>query len=94
MLNPQYKLYINDVWFESLFPADYYNKRVYFATGARRFFTVYQVMRTGDFSLSIVDDATGHRLELPTAAAFKEWVEKNYSNFSHCLDGLEWAKEA
>ncbi len=91
MLNPQYKLYINDVWLESLFPAEYYNnKRVFFSTGARRFFTVYQVLRTGDFSLTIVDDATLERLLVSSAESFKEWVGKHYPNFLNCLDTTEW----
>lgn len=91
MLNPQYKLYINDVWLESLFPADYYNnKRVFFSTGARRFFTVYQVLRTGDFTLTIVDDATLERNVIEGADGFKEWVGLNYPNFLSCLDSVDW----
>lgn len=91
MLNPQYKLYINDVWLESLFPAEYYNnKRVFFSTGARRFFTVYQVLRTGDFKLTIVDDATLERLVVNSAEGFKEWVGQEYPNFLNCLDTTEW----
>ena len=91
MLNPQYKLYINDVWLESLFPAEYYNnKRVFFSTGARRFFTIYQVLRTGDFTLTIVDDATHARTIVPTAAEFKTWVAQEYPNFLTCLDSVDW----
>ena len=91
MLNPQYKLYINDVWLESLWPAEYYNnKRVYFSTGARRFFTVYQVLRTGDFTLTIVDEVSQERLVFKAAEGFKEWVKQQYPNFLNCLDSVEW----
>lgn len=91
MLNPQYKLYINDVWLESLWPEDYYNnKKVYFSTGARRFFTVYQVLRTGDFTLTIVDDVTHERTIIKTAEGFREWVMPRYPNFVPCLDTVEW----
>jgi hypothetical protein len=91
MLNPQYKLYINDVWLESLWPAEYYNnKRVYFSTGARRFFTVYQVLRTGDFTLTIVDEVSLERLVFKAAEGFKEWVKQQYPNFLNCLDSVEW----
>ncbi|NML21555.1 hypothetical protein HHL16_11760 [Pseudoflavitalea sp. G-6-1-2] len=91
MLNPQYKLYINSVWLESLFPTDYYNnKRVFFSTGARRFFTVYQVLRTGDFTLTIVDEVTHERTVITAAADFKAWVQQHYPAFIGCLDTVDW----
>lgn len=91
MFNPQFKLYINNVWFESLFPTNYYyDKKVFFSTGARRFFTIYQVLRTGDFTLTVVDEVSGARQLVHTAQEFKQWVEKHYDGFLRCLDTVDW----
>lgn len=95
MFNPQYKLYINNVWFESLFPTSYYyDKRIFFTTGARRFFTIYQVLRTGDFVLTVVNEETGERQVIQSAAGFREWVQQHYDGFLKCLDSVDWGDNA
>ena len=95
MLSTQYKLYFNNVWFETLETTDYYyDKRVFFATGARKFFTVYQILRTGDFTLTIVDEVTQGREIIPDAPAFREWVNIHYQPFVKCLDTVDWPDHA
>lgn len=50
MVEIKYKVFLGDIWFESLYGADYYNdKPIFFAHGARQFFTIYQISRNGDF---------------------------------------------
>lgn len=95
MLHSQYKLYLNNVWFETLETKDYYyDKRVFFATGARRFFTIYQILRTGDFTLTIVNEDNHEREIIKDAPGFKAWVNQHYQAFMTCLDTVDWPDHA
>lgn len=88
----QFKVYINDRWFDSLFGTDYYDdKRIFFASGAKQFFTIYQILKTGDYIFTFVDENSKARTEIKNVEDFENWVEDNYNGYLNYLDNLEWA---
>ncbi len=93
MFEIRYKVYFDNVWFDSFYGTDYYDdKRVFFSSGARQFFTVYQISRSGDFTLTIVKESTDSRKIIQTAEEFKQWVSQHYPSFAGSLDSLDWAE--
>lgn len=91
MFKYRYKIYINDRWFDSFFGTDYYDdKRIFYASGAKQFFTIYQILKTGDYNFTIVDENSGERIEITKSEEFRAWTERNYKNYLKCLDDPEW----
>lgn len=89
MSDRKYQVYLDDIWFDSLYGADYYNdKPNFFAHGAKQFFTIYQILRNGDFHLTIVEEISLARFEFDNSDEFKNWAEQNYSYFRDYLDKI------
>lgn len=89
----KFKVYINDVWFDSLFGTDYYyDKRNFFVSGAKQFFTIYQILKTGDYAFTIVEENSGERTEIKNTENFRRWTEDNYDGYLNYLDNAEWDK--
>lgn len=87
----KFKIYINNIWFDSIYGVDYYyDRRVFFASGAKQFFTIYQILKTGDFKFTIVEEISGERVEIKNAEEFKQWIERHYGSFLKCLDNVDW----
>ena len=93
MFDCKYKIYFDNVRFDSLYGTDYYNdKPNFFAHGAKQFFTIYQILRSGDFYLTIVEENSGARFEFDNTSDFRIWVEQNYYPFKDYLDKIYWDK--
>ncbi|MGI8786258.1 MAG: hypothetical protein ACR2HG_00670 [Pyrinomonadaceae bacterium] len=91
MFSYKYKVFLNDIWFDSLYGVDYYyDKPNFFAHGAKQFFVIYQISRSGDFDLTIIGESSGERFEFNDAEEFKFWVKRNYEAFEKHLDKLYW----
>ncbi len=93
MSDCKYKVYLDNIWFDSLYGADYYqDKSNFFAHGARQFFTIYQILRNGDFHLTVVEEISEARFEFDNADDFKNWVGQNYNYFKKHLDAIYWSR--
>lgn len=93
MFDCKYKVHLNNIWFDSLYGADYYNdKSNFFAHGAKQFFTIYQLSRNGDLNFTIVEENSGDEVEFNNPDDFKNWVSKNYKSFADHLDKIYWSR--
>ena len=64
MFDCKYKVYINGLWFDALYGADYYDdKRMFYASGAKQFFTIYQILKTGDYVFTLIAEDSGQKTE-------------------------------
>lgn len=91
MFTYKFKIYINNIWFDSLYGVDYYyDKRIFFTSGAKQFFTIYQILKTGDFKFTIIEETSGERIEIETTKDFEYWVERHFGSFLKCLDNVDW----
>ena len=93
MLVHRYKVFLDDIWFDSLYGTDYYyDKPNFFAHGAKQFFTIYQISRNGGFNFTIVEEVANDIFEFNKSADFKIWVIENYNSFERYLDDIYWDK--
>jgi hypothetical protein len=91
MFERRYNIFFDDIWFDSLYGADYYlDKPNFFAHGAKQFFTIYQIFRNGDFSLTIVEVSSGAKLKINDLSEFETWVVQNYDYFKNHLNEIYW----
>lgn len=87
MSDCKYRVYLDQTYFDSLDGIDYYyDKSNFFAHGAQKFFTIYQILRSGDFELTIVEESSGIKLTFKDSAKFKDWVKQNYEAFAEYLE--------
>ena len=93
MSDRQYKVYLSEIYFDSLYGTDYYyDKSNFFAYGAKQFFTIYQISRCGDFNFAIVEESSGNKFEFIDSAEFRRWVKQNYEHFEKHLDNFSWSE--
>ena len=93
MFGCKYKIYLDNIYFDSLYGTDYYyDKSNFFAHGAKQFFTIYQLLRIGNFNFTIVEETSGDELKFNDSAEFKGWIKLNYDAFEKYLDNLYWDK--
>ncbi len=87
MLTPKYHILLNGKYFEAIYPTDHYNdKKVFFDSGAKQFFTIYQLACRKKFTLSIKDLESGSEIELKDENDFRLWIEKNYPMYLKHLE--------
>lgn len=88
MFAPAYKIYINNKYFDSMYTVDYYNdKKVFFQTGARLFFVLYQIISCRKFEVEI--EGTGNnngKTVINDELKFSEWVKINYPMYINYLE--------
>ncbi len=90
MLTPKYHIHLNGKYFEAIYPVDHYNdKKVFFDSGAKQFFTIYQLLCRRLFSLSIKDLDSGSEIEFKDENDLKQWVEKNYPMYLEHLEDFK-----
>ncbi len=89
MLNPKYNIYLNDKYFDAIYPVDYYNdKKVFFDSGAKQFFVIYQIIRHREQKLTIEEIASGIKIEIKDEIKFKKWVNDNYPMYINYLENF------
>lgn len=89
MFDRKYTIFLDNIFFDSLYDANYYHdKSNFFAHGAKQFFTIYQISRNGDFNFTILEEISGERFEFQKAGDFKRWVKQNYAYFADYLDQI------
>ena len=89
MLEPKYRIHLNGKYFDAIYPVDYYNdKKVFFDSGARQFFTIYQIVSHRKHKLIIEDTATGNKIEIIDEFEFKDWVNENYPMYLNYLENF------
>ena len=87
MLTPKYHILLKGKYFEAIYPVDHYNdKKVFFDSGAKQFFTIYQLACRRLFSLTIKDLDSGSEIELNDENEFRLWVEMNYPMYLSYLE--------
>lgn len=87
MLTPKYHILLNGKYFEAIYPVDHYNdKKVFFDSGAKQFFTIYQLVCSGKFKLTVKDMESDNVIELMDENDFSLWVKEKYPMY---LDYLE-----
>ena len=87
MFAPAYKVYLNNKYFDSIYTVDYYNdKKVFFDTGARLFFTLYQIISRRKFEMVIEGNGNTGRTVINDEAQFQEWVKMNYPMYVNYLE--------
>lgn len=86
MTEPQYIFHLNDKYFDAVYPVDYYNdKKVFFDSGAKQFFVMYQLLRNKEFVLTIEDKSTGSKVTVNNENEFKQWALENYPMYNEYL---------
>lgn len=79
MLEPKYKIHLNNKHFDIIYPVEFYNdKKLFYDTGAKLFFTIYQILCHRKHKLVIEETKTGSKTEIKDELGFKEWVNDNY----------------
>lgn len=87
MFAPAYKIYLNNKYFDSIYTVDYYNdKKVFFDTGARMFFVLYQVISSRKFEMVIEGNGNTGRTVINDEVQFKDWVKINYPMYVNYLE--------
>ncbi len=87
MLTPKYHIQLNGKYFEAIYPVDHYNdKKVFFDSGAKQFFTIYQLACSRLFSLTIKDLDSAREIVLNDEKEFRLWVEMNYPMYLSYLE--------
>jgi len=87
MLTPKYHIHLNGKYFEAIYPVDHYNdKKVFFDSGARQFFTIYQLACRKNFTMTIKDLDSSSEIKLNDENEFRLWVEMNYPMYLSCLE--------
>ena len=87
MLKPKYHIHLNGKYFETIYPVDHYNdKKVFFDSGAKQFFTIYQLVCRRLFSLTIKDLDSASEIEMKDENDFRLWVEMNYPMYLGYLE--------
>lgn len=87
MLEPKYIFYLNDTYFDTIYGLDYYNdKKVFFTSGAKQFFVMYQVLRNKGFVLTIEEKSSGNKTKISDENEFKDWVKENYAMYVNSLE--------
>jgi hypothetical protein len=88
-MRPQFIFHLNDKYFDAVYPVDYYNdKKVFFDSGAKQFFVMYQILRNREFVLTIEDKSSGSKLAVNDENEFKQWVLENYPMYTQNLTGF------
>lgn len=89
MLEPKYKIHINGKYFDSIYPVEFYNdKKLFYDTGAKLFFTIYQIVYHRKHALVVEDAETGNKIEIIDEFEFKQWVNENYPMYLNHLDNF------
>jgi len=87
MLTPKYHILLNGKYFEAICSVDHYNdKKVFFDSGAKQFFTIYQLVCSGKFKLTVKDLESGNEIEFKDEKEFRLWVEENFPMFLSFLE--------
>ena len=87
MLKPKYHIHLNGKYFETIYPVDHYNdKKVFFDSGAKQFFTIYQLACSGKHELAIEKTETNSKLVINDEIQFMDWVAKNYPMYLSYLE--------
>lgn len=87
MFTESYKILLNGKYFDAIYPVDFYNdKKVFFDTGARLFFTIYQIISHRKYDLTIEDNENNNRTIINNELQFKDWVAENYPIFLNYLE--------
>ena len=87
MLKPKYHIHLNGKYFEAIYPVDHYNdKKVFFDSGAKQFFTIYQLLCRRLFSMTIKDLDSASEIEMKDENDFSLWVEMNYPMYLSFLE--------
>ncbi len=86
-MNPKFIFHFNNKYFDAVYPVDYYNdKKVFFDSGAKQFFIMYQILRNSEFVLTIEDKSNSNKLTINDENEFKQWVLENYPMYNECLE--------
>ena len=86
MFEPKYLFYLNDTYFDSIYPVDYYNdKKVFFTSGAKQFFIMYQILRHMESVLTIKEGTSSKIVSINNEDEFIQWVKRNYPMFVNKL---------
>lgn len=87
MLTPKYHILLNGKYFEAIYPEDHYNdKKVFFDSGAKQFFTIYQLACRRKFTLTIKELESDSEIEVNDENEFRLWVEINYLMYLSYLE--------
>jgi hypothetical protein len=87
MFEAAFIFHLNDKYFGAVYPVDYYNdKKVFFDSGSRQFFAMYQILRNRQSVLTIEDNSTGSRLTMNNENEFKQWVSEHYPMYINYLE--------
>ncbi len=87
MFSPKYKIYLNGKYFDSIYTVDYYNdKKVFFETGAKQFFVLFQLFSIRKFEIKIEETEKNTDIVLNNELQFKEWGSFNYPMYLNYLE--------
>jgi len=87
MITPKYHILLNGKYFEAIYPIDHYNdKKVFFDSGAKQFFTIYQLACRGKHELAIEETETNNKLVINDEMQLKDWVAENYPMYLGYLE--------
>lgn len=87
MLTPKYHIHLNGKYYEAIYPVDHYNdKKVFFDSGAKQFFTIYQIANGRKFALTIKELHSGSEVKMEDENDFRMWVEMNYPMYLSFLE--------
>jgi hypothetical protein len=78
---------VNNKHFDSVFSSDYYSdKKVFFETGRKLFFSVFHILKNGNFELRIESNSPRQHIIIHDENEFKQWVEQNYPLYAEHLE--------
>lgn len=89
MLEPKFEINLNSRYFDSIYPVDFYNdKKVFYDSGARQFFIIYQIISHRKHILEIEETSTGNRIHIKDELKFKDWVKENYPMYLNFMENF------
>lgn len=84
MNDKEFTIYFNEVFFDHLYGASFYNDRPEpNRMHAQTLWTIYQVMKAGDKTIAITDNDKNIVLETADLLELKAWMQRQYPNFNN-----------
>ena len=89
MREPKHNIHLNNKYFDAIYPVDFYNdKKVFYDSGARQFFTIYHIISHRKHILEIEETSTGNKIQIKDEREFKQWVNDNYPMYLNYLENF------